>query len=119
MAGNSQLKNKCTSTLLPVTTILIALSILWLLLCCPGATLLKQTPTKTLLKHYQAVISKCLLLSTTFAVFRIDLANGYYFHPIIYLLAVITSMILYFIVAFMDPGYVKRGDPDVKEVSFL
>ena len=42
--------------------------------------------------------------------------NGLFFHPVMYLFAVLISLILYFVVACMDPGYVKRGDPDVKEV---
>ena len=51
--------------------------------------------------------------------FRDDFERGFYIHPILYLMAVIVSMILYFIVALMDPGFVKHGDPDVKEVMFI
>ena len=60
---------------------------------------------------------RCIFNSGYFAVFRSDLETGIYFHPTIYLLAVTSSIILYFVVALMDPGYVSLGDPDIKEVK--
>ena len=52
-------------------------------------------------------------------VVRQNLEEGYYFHPISFLLVVVFSIALYFAVACMDPGYVKQGEPDVKEVRIF
>jgi len=50
-------------------------------------------------------------------VLRRDIEDGYAALPVLYILATLLSLVLYFFVACMDPGFVKKGDPDVKEVS--
>uniref|UniRef100_F7BHB8 Palmitoyltransferase n=1 Tax=Ciona intestinalis TaxID=7719 RepID=F7BHB8_CIOIN len=58
-------------------------------------------------------ISSILLFKQT--VLRTHLDDGHYFVPILYITSACVSLVLYFIVACMDPGFVKRGDPDVEE----
>lgn len=40
-----------------------------------------------------------------------------FFLPLIYIALVVVSLVLYFTVSCMDPGFVKEGDPDVEKVS--
>ncbi|XP_002132142.3 palmitoyltransferase ZDHHC12-B [Ciona intestinalis] len=62
-------------------------------------------------------ISSILLFKQT--VLRTHLDDGHYFVPILYITSACVSLALYFIVACMDPGFVKRGDPDVEEIKLI
>lgn len=56
------------------------------------------------------------LCSNCFSVLRQHFDSGQALLPIIYILATTFSIVLYFVVACMDPGFVKKMDDDVKEV---
>uniref|UniRef100_H2Z7S2 Palmitoyltransferase n=1 Tax=Ciona savignyi TaxID=51511 RepID=H2Z7S2_CIOSA len=62
-------------------------------------------------------ITSVLLCKQT--VLRKDLSSGYYFAPVLYILASCVSLVLYFVVACMDPGFVKREDSDVEEIKLI
>ncbi|XP_076823697.1 palmitoyltransferase ZDHHC12-B-like [Clavelina lepadiformis] len=69
--------------------------------------------------HVFITVGIASVLLTRPTVLRQALNEQNFLQPVLFIVTAVMSLALYFMVSFMDPGYVKRGDPDVKEIKLI
>ncbi|XP_039269156.2 palmitoyltransferase ZDHHC12-B-like [Styela clava] len=69
--------------------------------------------------HVVLTLAIMIALMGTQTVLRSHIDSGAYSLPIAFGSVTLASLVLYFTVSCMDPGYVKRSDSDVREISLV